>query len=88
MHLYRSEALNSRTLTVGTSATALPGESCYGLILQASPENTVNVFVGDSAGQHIQLLPGGSLSLMVSRTGVVFARAASSTAVVNYLVLK
>lgn len=72
--------------SVGTGAAALASsEYCKSLLLQADPDNTADVFFGDSVAQDIQLQAGGSATLSVRDPAGVFVKAASGTQRVNYL---
>lgn len=71
---------------VGTTAAALTaGQSCFEVIVQADPDNTVDVFFGTSGSQPMQLLPGQAVRLKVSNVNLVYVKTASGTATVNWL---
>lgn len=68
-------------------AEALVGAAspCSEVIVQADPDNTEDLFVGNSAGQPLQLKPGDSISIQVADANLVFIQSAGGTAVANYL---
>lgn len=78
----------SSTIALTGSSAALADIDCIAVLVQSDPNNTEDIFLGDSANQHIQLTPGTSLSLDISNTSMLFARAASSSADLNYLVIQ
>ena len=57
------------------------------LLLQSDPDNTENIFVGDSLKQCIKLLPGATLTIPIQNLNLVCVRAATSSAVLNYMLL-
>lgn len=81
--------LTDGTDSLTTSATQLnAGVSVVAkwLLIQADPDNTVDILVGD-ATPAIQLTPGDSVVLPVSDVNKVYAKTVSSTGSANWLVL-
>lgn len=66
-------------ITVAASAAALTTQTTIEVTLQADETNTVDIFIGNSTGQHTRLGPGASVSgLKISNLNLVWARAAST----------
>lgn len=59
---------------VGAAATKLDDQKCSFVLIQAKTSNTASVFVGDSALQPFELLPGGSTTISVSNANEVYLR--------------
>ncbi len=75
------------TLTATTTAAALGATRASSEVLvQADPDNTVDVFIGDATVQPVQLTPGQAITVLASDIALVFVKTASATAAVNYLV--
>ena len=55
--------------------------------IQADPDNTGDVFVGDSAGQYVQLTPGQSIGLAVTNLDTIYVRGSANNQAVNYLAI-
>lgn len=71
---------------VGVGAAAITAkERCLSILIQADPDNTDDIFVGDSAAQPIQLLAGGSMTLGITDPRKIFAKSASGTQTLNLL---
>lgn len=84
------DGLTQGITTLTTSAavvTASPG-TCQEMFIQSDPDNTVDVFIGGSAGQPIQLQPGQSMTLRINNPAVIYGKSASGTATVNFLVVQ
>lgn len=65
------------------TAAALTGVRCVQLLVQADPDNTESVFLGDAAAQTIQLIPNSSITLPCGNSALIYAKAASSAANIN-----
>lgn len=77
--------LSDGTVSITTGVTQLStGLACRLLLIQNDPDNTMDMFVGTSGTQSIQLVPGQSESLPVSNANQIYLRAASSTGTVNW----
>ena len=72
-------------MSANTTAAALGSQSCSSVLVQNDPGNTVNVYIGNATNQTIQLTPGQSITIPCSNISLVYAKAASSTANVNWL---
>lgn len=70
-------------VNVTTTPTPLSSLACRSVLLQADPDNTVDVFIGDATNQVWQLVPGQALSLPVSNTNQIYHKVASGTATLN-----
>ena len=54
-------------------------------LVQNDPDNTVDILVGSSAAQTIQLSPGQSITLPIQDAATIWLKSVSSTPVANYL---
>lgn len=81
-----SDTLYAGTLSTSTVAAALAAsQKTREVLVQNDPDNTVDIFVGSSSAQPIQLKPGDSLVVPVSNLALLYAKSASGTPVLNYL---
>lgn len=71
-----------------TGAAIASSAACDGVLVQNDPDNTVDLLVGGSAAQTVQLAPGDSAFFAVSDIAKVFTKTVSGTATVNYVYLK
>lgn len=69
------------------SAVNLGAQACTSVLVQADPDNAVDVFVGSDSVQAIQLAPGASITIPVSNTNLVYAKTATGTANLNVLAM-
>ena len=76
--------LSAGTTSISTAIGQLSTTACFGALIQNDPDNTMDIFVGTTGAQTIQLVPGQALSLAISNVGQVWARASSGTATVNW----
>jgi hypothetical protein len=74
-------------MAANTTAAALGAQSCSSVLVQNDNGNSVNVLVGNSTAQYIQLTPGQCITIPCSNISLVFARSATSTANVNWLTI-
>jgi hypothetical protein len=74
-------------VTLTTASAPLPSVASHAATLQADPNNTDDVFVGDSSGQTWRLTPGGALSTIVSNLSSLQGKANSGTQNLNWLVV-
>jgi hypothetical protein len=78
-------------LVAGTNVTSTTPEELAGplliieVLVQNDPDNTVDIFVGDSSSQPIQLAPGQSVNVPTGDISRVWIVAASATPTVNFL---
>lgn len=82
---YRPKWTSYRDANVGVAAAAFADASCIAAVIQADPDNTADVFIGDSAAQDIQLIPGASISLDLRNLNEFYRKSASGTQAVNIL---
>lgn len=81
-----SATLYPGTLATSTSAAALASsQAVREVLLQNDPDNTVDILVGNTTAQTIQLKPGWSVTIPVSNLATVFAKSVSGTPTLNYL---
>ena len=81
-----SATLYAGTTTLSTTGAAIAGsQAVREVLLQNDPDNSVDILVGSSSAQTIQLRPGDVLILAVANLATVYAKAVSGTATVNYL---
>jgi len=79
-------SLFAGTLTTSTTATVLAAsQPVFEVLVQSDPDNTVDILVGTRQAQVIQLKPGQALTIPTSNLDRVYATAASSTPVLNYI---
>jgi hypothetical protein len=72
--------------TTGAAITSTK-TPCNGVLVQNDPDNSVDILVGDSAAQTIQLTPGSSIWIAIDDASKVFTKTVSSTATINFLSL-
>src|SRR4051794_38900530 len=76
------------TLTATTAAAPLGGNvRCTEVLVQADPDNTNDVYFGDSANQTIHLKPGDPATVPVQNVNQVYVKTATGTAVVNWFLV-
>lgn len=75
-------------VTVTTTATALPAQAGSMVLVQADPDNTVDVLIGTASAQPMRLIPGASCSLPIANANQVYHRTASGTAAINVVVVE
>ena len=87
---YRSRLAVGFTLSVTVTAAVLATDQpCVGLLIQADPDNSVDIFIGgDATTLPIQLAAGSSFSCTVENANVLYAKTASSTATLNCLAFR
>ena len=71
--------------SITNSAEQLPNTPCRGALLQADPNNTADIFLGDENSQPVQLVAGQSLSIRTPNLNRIYAIAASGTQVLNWI---
>ena len=55
------------------------------ILIQADPDNSEDVFVGDSTSQTIQLRPADAIYLQVNNLNVVYVKTGTGPMTVNWL---
>lgn len=69
----------------GESAAALTDQACNWVILQNDPDSTVDLMVGNAADSvPLQLVPGQSITVLVSNTNLVYVRSADAATAPTY----
>lgn len=76
-------ATKSAQDTTGAALTSTK-TPCNGVVVQNDPDNTVELLVGFSAAQTLQLSPGDSVWIPIDDVSKVYTKTVSSTANVNY----
>lgn len=73
------------TLTVGAVAVPLTNHSIRstGVVVQSSPNNAGNVFVGDAGSQSVQLAAGDSETIPIDGPQKVWVRGSIAGQIVN-----
>ena len=85
------DVIYTNTVTIGVNAVQLYAPSPDRLevrttLVQADPDNAGNVFVGNAAGQYIQLAAGDSITIAVDPSRI-YVRASVADQVVNWMSL-
>lgn len=81
----------SATLTAGTNALSTGSEALgtaqqvWECLIQNDPDNNIDIFVGDSASQPIEIVPGASMTIPVQDIATIFVKADSGTPTINFL---
>ena len=74
------------TKIAGVTAEAIGGDiPCNELLVQADPNNTVDVYVGTKTKQTIKLTKGESETLPIHNANQVYVKTVSDTATVNWM---
>lgn len=78
----RSNAIYFVTGTLTTTAVALgtSTQDLTELVIQADPDNAVDILIGSSASQGWKLEPGDQFNLPIRNPGLLWGKSASSTA--------
>lgn len=77
--------LNAGTAAAGTAAAAIGTAAVSGVLVQADPGGTVDVYVGNASAQVVRLLPGMSVTIQISNVNAIYAKTLSGTCRVNWL---
>lgn len=88
LQAYAASATLYAQTTSRTGAAAISNsQPCVEVLVQADPDNTVDLFVGNDSTQPIQLKPGAGISITVDNVSKIFARSADGTtsAVINWI---
>lgn len=77
-----SEKVYFITGTLTTAATALGSstQDLTELVIQASPDNGVNIVLGDASSQGWVLAPGAEFNCPIRNPALLYGKSASSTA--------
>lgn len=78
----RSNAIYFVTGTLTTAAAALGSstQDLTELVIQADPDNAVNILIGSSTSQGWKLQPGDQFNIPVRNPSLIYGKSASSTA--------
>lgn len=77
--------LAAGTLSATTTAAQLSSnQACKEVLVQNDPDNTVDVLIGPSGSQPIQLVPGQAVALPVSNVNLVYGKTVSSTGTIAW----
>ena len=82
--MYRPGVMTGETLTLSTTKASLLDRSCVAVLLQSDPDNTVDILIGDTGAQTLQLTPGQSFWLPIRNPITIFAKSVSGTPVLAY----
>ena len=75
-----------KTVALATTPEALAASTVsVSVMVQAKPANTKSVFLGTSANQFVELLPGQSVAFDVTNLNQVFVKVGTNGEGVNYL---
>lgn len=87
---YVGPILAGENADVDTGAEQLTTTSTYVsfVVIQADPDNTGDVFVGDVNGQFVQLTPGQSVGLAVKNLNEVYVKGSANNQAVNYVAIE
>lgn len=73
----------SNTGVVVTAAAITTSQSCLWVMLQAHPDNTDRILIGNSAGQTWVMVPGAVVTIPIDDVAKIIAKSASGTQVLN-----
>lgn len=81
-----SNVLLAGTKALTTTAVAISGSQyATEVVVQADPDNTVGVLIGNADSQPYQLAAGDSVKLRISNVALIYAKGVSGTPSVNWL---
>ena len=84
-HLTGSNVLYDGTKSIGSTAEELGSDQdVLELMIQADPDNTEDIFVGNATSQSVKLKPGQSYEMSMANLNLVYVKADSGTQTVNY----
>jgi hypothetical protein len=73
----------SNTGVVVTAAAITTSQSCLWVMLQAHPDNTANILIGNSSGQTWIMIPGAVTVIPIDNVAKIIAKSAAGTQVLN-----
>ncbi len=80
-----SNVLYDGTKSIGSTAEELGSDQdVLELMIQADPDNTEDIFVGNATSQSVKLKPGQSYEMSMANLNLVYVKADSGTQTVNY----
>jgi hypothetical protein len=75
----------TRSLTTTAVPISVTTVSVRELLLQCDAANLVDCYIGNSTTQVVHLVPGQALTIPIANLQLLYAKTASSTAIINYL---
>lgn len=75
------------TATVTASQVSALNVSCFTVLIQSDPNNSVDVYLGNSLIQPIHLLPGQSITVDTNKLPNFYAVTTSGSGRVNWLAI-
>ena len=81
----------SAVITVGTNGLTTTAEAlratlvAWECLVQNDPDNAVDMLVGNSTDQVIQLSPGQSMTIPIQDAATIYVKSVSGTPTANYL---
>ena len=81
----------SAVITVGTNGLTTTAETlrstlvAWECLVQNDPDNAVDMLVGNSTDQVIQLSPGQSMTIPIQDAATIYVKSVSGTPTANYL---
>lgn len=85
---FGTATLLAGTISLADSATPVAASTpCSTIFVQASPDNTVDLFVGNATAQPIQLGPGATISVPLTNTNLLYGKSASASVTLNWLAI-
>lgn len=74
----------TQSITVAAALNSGTSLAVTEVIVQADPDNTDSVFIGNATSQSIELLPGAVYAMPISNVNKLYAKAKSGTQTVNW----
>lgn len=76
--------------SVGTTAAQVTTTDVIAtsVLIQADPDNTDDIFLGNATSQSVQLQPGQSIAVQINNVNKLYAKSASGTQRANHWALK
>lgn len=81
------EAGSNTDVDTGAEQLTTTSSNCRAVVVQADPDNTDHVLLGDVNNQTIQLEPGDSITLPVRDPSIIYVQGGSNNQTVNYLLI-
>jgi hypothetical protein len=72
-------------ITTASSAVSTTEHNCREVIIQSSPDNTTDMFIGDVSSQYLVISPGQSITIPIVSLSLIYVRMESGTGILNYL---
>ena len=86
-YAHTPDQISTGTMTASTTAAQMSSNTfpCNQIFIENDPDNNVDIFIGNSVSQPLQLQPGQSLTCDINTITGFWIKSASSTALVNWL---